>query len=188
MLQETAESFFLHQPLFYFHCLLGLTRCESNRKLILGNVFVCDSSSNFKIQKSILHNSLKRKLKTFLRQPLKASQDFSTKHNFRYRKRDLTNAIPNHLLLEFRMTNATLFASIRLKSISINLDSWLYARIVVNPRMVSEKWEMTGLLEMLSIRCNSLRWKKRFSAWKLKLSNLNNLLSTSKYLITFWKR
>lgn len=71
----------------------------------------------------------------------------------------LTNAIPSHRLLEFRMTNATLFASVRSKSISINLDSWLNARIVVNPKIVSEKCEITGALEMLSIRCNSLKKK-----------------------------
>jgi hypothetical protein len=49
---------------------------------------------------------------------------FPAQHNFPYRAHEnLTNAIPSHRLLAFNMTNATLFASIRLKSISINLDS-----------------------------------------------------------------
>lgn len=48
-----------------------------------------------------------------------------------------------------------------MKSISINLDSWLYALIVVNPKNVSEQCEKIGAFEMLSIRCNSLKKREK---------------------------
>lgn len=73
--------------------------------------------------------------------------------------KSLTNAIPSQRFEQFKITNDTLFSSIRLKSISINLGSWLYALMVVNPKNVSEKWEKTGEAEMLSILCNSLQKK-----------------------------
>lgn len=67
-----------------------------------------------------------------------------------------TNAMPSHRLLDSSIINTILFASIRLNKISINRDSWLKARIVITPWIVSTKCDRIGALEMLSMRCNSL--------------------------------
>lgn len=69
----------------------------------------------------------------------------------------LTNDMPSQRLLVFSMVNAIVFASRRLKSISVKRACWLYARIVVTPCIVSDRCDMTGEFVEFSMRCSSLK-------------------------------